>query len=265
VKLKEEMPMAAMGWESAGTGDPVLLLGGPYPAALLRAYAVPAFRDAGFRVVTVDYRDPASDAPAPDSVEALADAVAALVDELGLAPLPVIGDHLGTLVTLEMAMRRPDIVGRLVLAAPRTTTTSVLAALLAEQADRLERELPIWEYGLSVVRILEFFGPRHLADDDLVADTLKTLATIPPGDRRDAPLARAAAAYHVDLARLETLDVAALVLAFEFDPLVPHHMSRDVARRIRRCRVEVLPTGHGGLFELPHEAAALVADFLRDC
>jgi pimeloyl-ACP methyl ester carboxylesterase len=55
--------------------------------------------------------------PAAESLDAYADRVGLLVERAGFAPAPVVGHSLGGAIALRLAIRRPEVVSRLVLAA----------------------------------------------------------------------------------------------------------------------------------------------------
>jgi pimeloyl-ACP methyl ester carboxylesterase len=72
-------------------------------------------------------------------VGAHAGIIADLIDRLGIGPVRLIGNSFGCQVAVELAVRRPDLVGALVLAGP---TTDPAAASAGAQIRRLLRDLP---------------------------------------------------------------------------------------------------------------------------
>ena len=106
-------------YEVTGSGEPLVLVHGswgdhhnwdPVVAELARS----------FRVLAYDRRGhSASERPAGQgSVFEDADDLAALIDELGLAPAHVVGNSFGAIVTLRAATRRPDVFRTLVAHEP---------------------------------------------------------------------------------------------------------------------------------------------------
>jgi pimeloyl-ACP methyl ester carboxylesterase len=255
----------ALSYEDTGTGPPVVLLGGPYRAALLRAYQVPVLTKAGFRVITLDHRGvaPSDTAHPATSVEELASDVAGLVEQLELGRCAVVGDFLGALVAIELAVTRPDLVRRMVLSAARTTPSTLCRGVHDELIDRLEHREPIDREPLALLRALELFSPRGLADDTFMTDALRVLGDLPPEQPSELGPITAGLRYEVRPDRLATITVPCLVLAYEFDAITPPHQGRELAAWIPGAKLTVLDLGHGGLVEDPEQAAAVVTDFIR--
>ncbi|WP_430594968.1 alpha/beta fold hydrolase [Isoptericola sp. QY 916] len=94
---------------------PLLLLHGSGATAASWSPTVPTLA-ASRRVLAIDLPGCGRSAPAPPyDVPAQADRVAALLDELGVAAPRVVGHSSGGYVATELAVRRPDLVGSLVL------------------------------------------------------------------------------------------------------------------------------------------------------
>ncbi len=112
-------------------GDPaiVLLHGWPLDRSLW-ADVASDLAAAGFRVVCPDLPGFGASPPLPAedwTVEAFADRVADLVDELALAPAPVAGHSFGGYVALALADHRADVVSGVGLVASRTGADSTAA------------------------------------------------------------------------------------------------------------------------------------------
>lgn len=90
-----------------------------------------------------------SSGPARDSVEALADWIAALVDAAGLETAALAGHSLGGLVALEAAARRPERVRALVLfgVAERIPVHSGLLAAAHDDPARARALIARWAFG----------------------------------------------------------------------------------------------------------------------
>ena len=108
-------------YESAGVGDPVVLVCGTgQPAMSWSLFQVPALTAAGYRVVTFDNRGiPPSDVPpAPYSVPQMVGDLAGVIEALELGPSHVAGLSLGAFLTQELALARPDLVRSAVMMSP---------------------------------------------------------------------------------------------------------------------------------------------------
>ncbi|MDQ1324847.1 MAG: 2-succinyl-6-hydroxy-2,4-cyclohexadiene-carboxylate synthase, partial [Chloroflexota bacterium] len=142
--------MEAIDWAvtERGAGDPLLLLHGFTGAAASWAEHIDALAEQ-FRVIAPDLpghgRTPATGDPAAMTVEATADALAALLDRVGEAPAHVLGYSMGARVALRLAVEHPEAVSRLVLESPAAGIADPLEraarrTAVETLADRIERE-----------------------------------------------------------------------------------------------------------------------------
>jgi pimeloyl-ACP methyl ester carboxylesterase len=103
----------------AGSGEPLLLLHGFTGAKEDFADFLDGFADRGWHVVAPDHRGHgASDQPAEEdaySLEAMADDVLALADELGWERFDLLGHSMGGMVAQVLALRVPERIRSLVL------------------------------------------------------------------------------------------------------------------------------------------------------
>jgi pimeloyl-ACP methyl ester carboxylesterase len=105
-----------MYYEITGSGQPLILLHGGLGASEMFAALVPALAQSR-QVITVDLQahGRTADIDRPLTFAALADDVAALVDELELGQVDLLGYSLGGGVALQTAIRHPEVVRKLVL------------------------------------------------------------------------------------------------------------------------------------------------------
>jgi pimeloyl-ACP methyl ester carboxylesterase len=105
-----------LAYQTFGDGDPLILLHGGFGSVEMFGPNVAALA-ARRRVIGVDLQSHGR-TPAPDRpmrFETMADDIAALIGELGLAKADVMGFSLGGGVALRTAIQHPDVVDRLVL------------------------------------------------------------------------------------------------------------------------------------------------------
>jgi pimeloyl-ACP methyl ester carboxylesterase len=107
----------ALAYEQAGRGDPPLVL--VHGIACHRGFMAPQLDrfEAEHRVVAVDLRGHGdSDAPVQRyTIDALADDVGWMCEQLGLARVVVVGHSLGGIVALALAAARPQLVAAVVM------------------------------------------------------------------------------------------------------------------------------------------------------
>ena len=114
-----------------GDGPPLLLVHG-YAGAAWNFAALAPLLARGHRLLIPDLpgHGGSSPLPAATSVAAYADAVAAVCAAETAGRVDVVGHSLGGLVALRLAVRRPELVRRLVVAAPAGISSSSRAAEL---------------------------------------------------------------------------------------------------------------------------------------
>ncbi len=121
------MPLASVNdvelyYESRGVGAPVVVVGGlGLDVSEMTGLTEPLAHR--FRVLAVDNRGVgrSSKPPGPYSIDQMADDLAALLDAIGVTRTHVLGISMGGRIAMSLALRRPELVDRLVLVptAPR--------------------------------------------------------------------------------------------------------------------------------------------------
>jgi pimeloyl-ACP methyl ester carboxylesterase len=221
--------------------------------------------DRGFHVVRFDNRDAGLSTkldhlgepnlldvltgtqPPAYRLEDLADDAGGVLDALGIAAAHVVGASMGGFVAQLLAIRRPASVLSLtsIMSAPAGLADNVPAS--AEAAEALMKPAPtdregLIEHGVWIGRHLA--GPVHFDPEEArrkrvravdrsvsLAGTARQMAAIAASGSREEQLRR--------------LDVPALVIHGEVDPLVPVENGRRTAAAIPGARLLVLPTmGH---------------------
>jgi len=252
----------------AGTGEPLVLIHGLGATKAEFLPTVPALAP-GFRTIAVDLPGCGdSDKPFPAAYNAsfFARWVEALLDALGLDRVHLLGHSMGGRVALEVGLRHPDRIDRLVLMTPS----------MAWLSDRP------WAPALKLVRPeLGFIQPaprgfvegviKRLvpeADSHFVAPALDEFlrAYLTPRGR----VAFYAAARNIYLedprqfwSGLEALSPEALFIWGRRDGLVPIGFARHVRERLPAAQHCELDCGHVPQLECPAELHSAVTRFLR--
>lgn len=207
----------------------------------------------GYTVITPDARGTgASDAPPPPYfMSDLADDLAAVLRVAGARPAVVAGISLGGMVAQHLALRHPDTVAGLVLAATtcgppwgRPVGPIAIASLLASIVLP-----PRW----SRIHGLLAHPASLLARPDLLEPLEAAIRAIPPDRRRNGLLGQlTAAALHATGHRLGRIRVPTEVIVGETDRIIPTANARVLARRIPNARLTIVPrTGHVFPLEAP--------------
>jgi pimeloyl-ACP methyl ester carboxylesterase len=252
----------------AGTGKPIVLLHGLGATKQEFLPTVPALAP-GFRTIAIDlpgFGD--SDKPFPAAYDArfFARWVRALFDALELDRTHLLGHSMGGRVALEVGMRHPDRIKRLVLMTP---SMAWLQAPSWASALRLVRpELGIIQPAPKnfVEGLIKRIVPQ--ADHHFVAPALDEFlrSYLTPRGR----VAFSAAARNIALERpqefwagLETLAPESLFIWGRRDGLVPIAFARHVRDRLPAARHCELDCGHVPQLERPGQLHAAITRFLR--
>ena len=249
--------------EGAGDQAVVFVHGFPFEASMWEPQ-IPVVTDAGRRVVAPDLPGFGQSAVPADrsaySIDRYADLVAALVEELGLGPVVLVGLSMGGYIALAVVRRHPGVLAGLVLAdtrADRDTpegrqTRSDQQALVEERGD----VTPLVD-GL-LTRVLAEAGPRRAEVGARLGDMMRSTA---PAGWIGALEAMKQRRDQTDL--LPSISVPALVVVGESDALVPLEVAEGMAKAIPGARLEVVPdAGHVANLENPEAFNRAFADFL---
>jgi pimeloyl-ACP methyl ester carboxylesterase len=250
--------------ERRGEGPDVLLIAGlgdpaeawqPQLDGLADRYRVTAFDNRGVG------RSPLPDGPI--SVATMADDAAAVLRALGVPSAHVAGFSMGSAIAQELALRHPALVRSL-----------VLVSTYARPDDLFRSQLRFWRWLAEVApserAFLEAFftwvyTPRAHADGT-VQQILEEALAYPHQQSVAAFQAQVDACLAHDTARrLSQILVPTLVLAGEFDTILPPRFGRSVAAEIPNARFEVMPCeAHQPFQEIPDQFNARVDAFWRE-
>jgi pimeloyl-ACP methyl ester carboxylesterase len=267
-----EVPGARLHVQERGAGPPLLMIHGLAGQSGHFTYALVDRLAARWRVVVVD-RPGAGwsvrHAGTPATLGAQADAMAALIDAMGLGRCVVVGHSLGGAVALALAQRHPQRVAALALLAPLTHRPEALPAAFAGLAITRPamRRIVAWTLALPLTlarrrAILErVFGPDPVpADFDLRGGGL--LGARPShfvGASTDL------AAVEADLpemaGRYPSMRVPVGVLYGRDDRILdPVAQGRALVDALPGARLELVDGGH----MLPMTAPDVAARFIED-
>ena len=224
------------------------------------ATQVPAFLQAGYRVLRFDNRGIGKSArpPGPYTTAMMAADTKALVDHLGLSRVHMLGVSMGGMIAQEYALAYGGDLASLALACTYAAPGPFCGRMFSLWADMapvmgvpaVMRDVTLWAF------TQEFFeaGGANLADTEAAMAALD--------QPLDAYLAQLhAIQVHDTTARLAGITTPTLVLAGEADVLIPVQLSRRLCDAIPGAGWATAPGGHAFMWEYPEAFNAAVLSF----
>jgi len=179
-------------YEIHGSGRPLVLLHGGLGAIEMFEPILPTLTK-GRRVIAVDLQGHGrtADIDRPLSVETMADDVAALVQKLGLGKTDIMGYSLGGGVALQVAIRHPDLVNKVVAASVIAHRSAYHPEILAQQgqvnanAFEMMKQTPMYQLYASIAprpqdfpKLLDKIGEAMSKDFDYSKEIAKMQAPV---------------------------------------------------------------------------------------
>ena len=247
-------------YDRRGEGPPVALVGGLGMPGKLWIGLPGALARRGLTVVTIDNRGTGdSDAPLPPyRMRDLADDLAGVLAEVGGGPAIVVGISLGGMIAQHLALRRPEAVAGLVLAATscgppvgkpaRIGFLPLMARSFLGDLDAARR-----------LR-LEIVHPRSLQRDPRIFEAWDRAVQGKPSPWRGLLGQLSAAALHSTGFSLSRIRCPVEVLAGDGDRIIPPENARILATRLPDATLTLLPeAGHA----FPLEAPSAIPDAIE--
>ena len=273
--LRNEMVSAANGTDYAyrDTGSSAATV----PLVLLQHFRGnldgwdPALIDAlaqARRVVTFDNAGVGSSTgTTPDTIEQMARDALAFLAAMGLSEVDLLGFSIGSFVAQQIALTRPAIVRRLVLASAAPQGAADMHGWAPEVMDAVGTP------HTSPEAYLEVFFARSAASRQAGKEALQRMYARTEYRDSASTWATREAQYdavctwgipdHALLQRLSAIDMPVFVANGDSDPMILPHYSYLLAGLIPHARVKIYPdSAHGFLFQHHAEFAADVEAFL---
>ena len=229
-------------------------------------HQVPAFLEAGYRVITFDNRGiGATENAAGFTTQTMVADTAALIESLNAAPARVVGVSMGSFIAQELMVARPELVTAAVLMATRGRLDHARRFFADAEAELYDSgtELPTSYNARN--RLLESFSRKTINNDAAVDDWIAMFSTWPikqtPGLRAQldvAPVTNRLAAYR-------SVAAPVLVMGFADDVVTPPYLAREVADALPKGRYLQIPdAGHLGFLERPQAVNSAALQFFAN-
>jgi pimeloyl-ACP methyl ester carboxylesterase len=254
-------------YEINGEGQPLLLITGLGYGAWFWHKVVPSLAK-NFRVITFDNRGAGgTDKPdGPYSVSMMAQDTAGLLDALKIKNAFVLGHSLGGFIAQELAVTRPDLVGKLILASTThggMKVVPITPEALAVIMDRSGDPIDLVKRGVAVASAPGFADKHPDVVQELVAYRLTN--PVPPaqyGAQTAAGLRMNQLTDDQVLARMKAITQPTLVLFGEHDKVVPPANAQLFLEKLSNARSHIIPnTGHIFPVEDPQTTAEAAKNF----
>lgn len=263
-----EIPGGRLRYFVGGSGEPLVLVHGLGGAAgnwvSLAPLLLPAHR---LLVPELPGHGGSSPSPGARSLGGFADLLAALLEGERMRPAAVVGHSLGGAVALRLAIRRPELVGALVLAGAAgisSGTRRARYALAVTGFVKPARRLAPHRRRIAQSPLLKRLVFGHWGASDPPALSAEAVAGLLEGPLRHTDTATAARALVRDDPRpdLERVRCPALVLWGARDSQLPVDDAFDYARRLRAPLRVIADCGHLLIVERPEACADAIQELL---
>jgi pimeloyl-ACP methyl ester carboxylesterase len=244
----------------------VCLHGGPgFDHSTLKPFLAPLADSA--QLIFLDHRGQGrSDESSPDrwNLDTWIEDIRGFCDVLGIEKPIILGQSFGGMVALGVAIRHPDLPGRLIVSSSTAKFREDRALAMFE---RLGGEEP------RLVAERFFHEPNEESFDAFMATCLPLYTQSPPDpDIRARIRMRQEVGFHFFRDEIRTYDwfddlnrirCPTLILAGELDPITTVLDHEEMAAAIRGSRLEVFrDAGHGVFRDKPDDALRVIRDFV---
>jgi 3-oxoadipate enol-lactonase len=253
-------------YDEFGAGHPLILLIGLACTRLFWWKQLQPFAKK-FRVINMDNRDAGDSAlcTSPYTIADMAGDVAGVIKNLSLGRTHIVGISMGGMIAQELAIRHPELVDRLVLAATTgggptgMKAKPEVAALLMRNEDE-DGEMRL----LRIFQLIagEGYMAKHLED---LCQIVKYSFAKPMSLEAYKRQLGAGMMYQSqgDAARLAQITAPTLVIHGDYDPLIPYPNGKYLAGHIKGARLSTHPgVGHLVMIESPERFNREVIEFL---
>lgn len=234
-----------MYYETFGEGEPLLMIHGGGATIESWFCQIPEFSKR-FKVIAADSRGHGrtNDADGPIDFDRMSSDFAALLDHIGLKNVMIVGWSDGGVIGLELAMRRPDLVKKVVTLGAHARPSGMTAEFKAEVEGSSPENFPA--ILVEGYKALSPDGPEHWP---VVFGKLKTMWSTLPDFKDD---------------QLRSIQCPVLLMVGEHD-IVREEESRRMSSLIPKARLKVLEgASHYSAVQIPDIVNKEIEGFLDE-
>ncbi|MGB8646230.1 MAG: alpha/beta hydrolase [Anaerolineae bacterium] len=251
-----------LAYESNGAGHPLVLIGGLAYGAWQWQWLVPELSPY-YQVITFDNRGAdGSDKPeGPYTTPMMAADTIGLLDGLGLQRAHVMGISLGGFIVQHVAIERPDLVDKLILAATNYGGPNAIPPrpeVLKVMMDRSGDPIELLKRGFALATASGYIDRHPEMGEELLRYRLTN--PVPPPQYQAQVMAGAG---HNTEARVGEIKAPTLILFGAEDNVVNPENAELLRQKIPNSQVTILPgVGHMSVIEDPKRVAQTIREFL---
>ena len=254
-----------MNYKLAGEGErTIVILNGIMMSAESWVGLVPSFVRAGYRVLTLDFRDQGKSQPSPIeyNIEQHAEDLKALFDELGIERCSLLGISYGGQVAMLFALKHPEMLDSLILANTMARMTNYLKAIGAawNEAASLKDGRKFFSLAMPYIYSEDFYESNW----EWLKNREESLGASLTEEWFEGFLRLSSSHGDFNIVdRLENIELPTLVIASEQDIITPYKEQLLIHNHIKESRLVIIPeAGHASCYEKPHEFLAIALGFL---
>lgn len=248
-----------------GEGEPLVLIRGYASAASLWYLQVPEWSH-DFKVISFDNRDTGNSdrVETPYAVADMAGDVIALLEQLNLGPVHLLGLSMGGMIAQQTALIRPDLIQTLILCS--TTCNSFTGLSSDPEVMKLFATLPELSDEENVRRSLPiFFASETLTGrKDLIEEFIRQSLAQRPPLTTFARHKQAIQGFQV-CQELHRISMPTLILHGGTDLLLPPANAWEIQKQIPSSKIKIYESlGHMFFMEAAETFNKDVIDFIKD-
>ncbi len=205
-----------------------------------------------YRTIALDHRDvgDSDSSTAPYSIADLADDAAAVLKALRVERANVVGISMGGFISLELTLRYPQLVAKLVLVSTSAGGLGSVPASPRLWPGMLTRKKNVEVGTLARKTYTRIMGPGYGISHPQEMEEIADIARYHPMSRDAYSRQLRACLTHNAVGRLGQIRVPTLVIHGDKDSLVPTSNGRRLARKIAGARLLIYPNvGHIPIIE----------------
>lgn len=247
-------------YDEQGQGDPLLLIMGYALDSRMWMLQVPVF-SGSHRTIVLDNRGVGSSScpPGPWSMEQMAGDALAVLDACEVERAHVVAISMGGAIAQQLALKAPERVRSLTLAATWAGPNPWLERVIAYE--RLTQGAVSQEARAKLMTLL-LFTPAFMIANAAMVESLEAMGLEFAPSEETLRNQREASAGHDVRERLSSITAPTQVLVGKRDVFVPPELSREIADAIPGATLELFETGHAFIVEEGDAFNRTVLDFV---